>query len=222
MRRRLRDREFAVIGLGRFGSGVALTLESHDYRVLGIDYNAEIVQRLSDRITHVAVLDATDEEALKEVDITSFDTVIVAIGDNFESNLLTTVALKSLGVRHVICKAPTRRQQQILLKVGADQVIQPEFDAGRRLAEELSTPTILEKLALGPDHSMAELVVPSSLTYQSLAQIDLRSKYGVSVLLVKRGDRLEVSPPADFILQPDDLLVVLGSNERIQAFCNYE
>lgn len=222
MRRRLRDREFAVIGLGRFGSGVALTLESHDYRVLGIDHNAEIVQRLSDRITHVAVLDATDEEALKEVDITSFDTVVVAIGDNFESNLLTTVALKSLGVRHVICKAPTRRQQQILLKVGADQVIQPEFDAGRRLAEELSTPTILEKLAVGPDHSMAELMVPSSMTYQSLAQIDLRSKHGVSVMLVKRGEYLEVSPPADFILQPDDLLVVLGNNERIQTFCNYE
>jgi len=222
MSRRLRDREFAVIGLGRFGSGVALTLEAHDYHVLGIDQNADIVQRLSDRITHVASLDATDEEALKVVDISAFDTVIVAIGDDFESNLLTTVALKSLGVHHVICKAPTRRQQQILLRVGADRVIQPEFDAGRRLAEELSTPTILEKLALGPDHSIAELIVPDSLTYKSLAQLDLRSKYGVAVLLVKRGEQLEVSPRADFILQPNDLLVVLGSNERVQAFCNYE
>lgn len=221
MSRRLRDREFAIIGLGRFGSGVALTLEAHDYRVLGIDQNADIVQRLSDRITHVATLDATDEEALKVVDISSFDAVVVAIGDDFESNLLTTVALKSLGVRHVICKAPTRRQQQILLKVGADRVIQPEFDAGRRLAEELSTPTILEKLALGPDHSLAELIVPDSLSYKSLAQLDLRSKHGVAVLLVKRGEQLEVSPRADFILQPNDLLVVLGSNEHVQKFCDY-
>jgi trk system potassium uptake protein TrkA len=222
MANKLRHREFAVIGLGRFGSGVALTLEAHDYHVLGIDQNLDIVQRLSDRITHVAALDATDEEALREIDIISFDTVIVAIGDDFEANLLTTVALKSLGVHHVICKAPTRRQQEILLKVGADRVIQPEFDAGRRLADELSTPTILEKLTIGPNHSMAELVVPKSMANRSLAQLDLRSKYGVAVLLVQRGDHLEVSPRADFILLPGDLLFILGRNERVQTFCAHE
>lgn len=220
--KRLRDREFAVIGLGRFGSGVALTLETHGYQVLGLDQDAEIVQRLSDRITHMAVLDSTDEEALKAVDITAVDTVVVAIGNDFEANLLTTVALKNLGVKQIICKAPTRRQKQILMKVGADRVIQPEFDAGRRLAEELSTPAILERISLGPQHSIAELIVPSDMVYQSLMQVDLRNKYGVTVLLVKRGNALEVSPPANFILQPDDVLVVLGDNGRIESFCNHE
>lgn len=220
--KRLRDREFAVIGLGRFGSGVALTLEGHGYHVLGLDHNSEIVQRLSDRITHVAVIDSTDEEALKAVDITAVDTVVVAIGNDFEANVLTTVALKALGVRQIICKAPTRRQKQILLKVGADRVIQPEFDAGRRLAEELSAPAILERVSLGPKHSIAELMVPSDMVYQSLAQVDLRNKYGVTVLLVKRNDELDISPPADFIFQPGDLLVVMGSNERVEAFCNHE
>lgn len=222
MRRDLREREFAVIGLGRFGSGVALTLERHNYRVLGIDQNVDIVQRLSDRLTHVAALDATDEEALQEIDIVSFDTVVVAIGDDFESNLLTTAALKTLGVKHVICKAPTRRQQQILLKIGAERVIQPEFDAGRRLAEELSTPTILEKITVGPDHSVAELIVPESMTYQSLEQINLRNKFGVTVLLIKRGSKFEVSPHADYILMPNDILFILGHNSRVQAFCAHE
>lgn len=222
MRRKLREREFAVIGLGRFGTGVALTLERHDYRVLGIDQNVDIVQRLANRITHVAALDATDEEALQEVDIVSFDTIIVAIGNDFEANLLTTVALKSLGVPHVICKAPTRRQQKILLKVGADRVIQPEFDAGRRLAEELSTPTILEKLTVGPNHSVAELIVPDTMAYKSLEQTNIRNNFGVTVLLVKRGETLEVSPQADFILMPKDILLVLGSNDRVQAFCANE
>lgn len=219
MAKQRQQHEYAVIGLGRFGSGVALTLEESNHYVLGIDSDRDVVQRLSDRLTHVAALDATDEKALRAVDIASFDTVIVAIGDDFEANLLATVALKSLGVRQVISKAPTRRQMQILQKVGADRVIQPEYEAGRRLAEELRTPAILEKVVLGPAHALAEVVTPPALVHQSLAQIDLRQKYGVTVLLVKRGDDVEVSPPADFILQPDDLLVVLGSNECITDFC---
>lgn len=222
MMKRLRSREFAVIGLGRFGSGVALSLEANGHHVLGLDQDPEIVQQLADRITHVAVLDATDEKALEAVDITSFDTVIVAIGNDFESNILTTVALKNLGVRHIICKVLTRRQRQILLQVGAERAIQPEFDAGQRLADELSTPAILERIPLGPNHSIAELNVPANLMHQSLAQIDLRNRYGVTVLLVKRGNALDVSPPANFVLQPEDLLVVMGSNDRVEAFCHYE
>ena len=220
--KRLRNREFAVIGLGRFGSGVALSLEANGYHVLGLDQNPDIVQQLSDRITHVASLDATDEEALKAVDITSFDTVIVAMGSDFESNILITVALKNLGVRHIICKVMTRRQRQILLQIGANRAIQPEFDAGQRLADELSAPTILERIPLGPDHSIAELLVPASFVHQSLSQLDLRNKHGVTVMLVKRGDSVDVSPPANFVLQPNDLLVVLGRKERVEAFCNYE
>jgi len=220
--KRLRNREFAVIGLGRFGSGIALSLEANGHHVLGLDQDPEIVQQLADRITHVAALDATDEKALQAVDITAFDTVIVAIGNDFEANLLTTVSLKNLGVRHIICKVLTRRQRQILLQVGADRAIQPEFDAGQRLADELSAPAILERIPLGPNHSIAELLVPADLKHQSLAQIDLRNRYGVTVLLVKRGNELDVSPPANFVLQPDDLLVVMGSNDRVEAFCHHE
>jgi trk system potassium uptake protein TrkA len=218
--RRRRQTEYAIIGLGRFGASLANALMESGNNVLGIDNDPQLVQRISDEITHAAILDATDEEALREIDITSFDTVIVAIGADFESNLLTTVALKSLGVRHVISKAVTRRQREILLRVGADRVVQPEFDAGRRLAEELMAPTVLERVHLGPNFSVVELQTPGTLSQQTLAQLDLRARLGVTVLVIKRDDQLIVSPPADTVLLDGDLLLVLGENDALQAFCN--
>ena len=217
---RKRKVEFAVVGLGRFGTSLALTLMENGYTVLGIDNDPLLVQRLSSLITHAAVLDATDEDALEEVEIGSFDAAVVAIGADFESNLLTTVALKSLGVRQVISKALTNRQREILLRVGADRVVQPEYDAGRRLAEELMVPAMLERLPLGPEHGVAEMLVPRSLTSQSLAQSDLRQRLGITVLAIKRGERILVSPQGDTVLLEGDLLVVLGSNEAIRACGN--
>lgn len=213
-----RRQEFAVIGLGRFGSSLALTLEEYGHSVLGIDFNSDIVQHISEHITQAVRLDSTNEEALKAVDIGAFDTVIVAIGSDFENNLLTTVALKALGVKQVICKAPTDRQKDILLRIGADQVVQPEFEAGQRLAQQLISPTILDKLDLGEEYSLAELVVPSSLTWNTLEQLDMRNKHGVTILVIKRGDEVFVTPRADFILHPDDILVVIGRNARIGSF----
>ncbi len=212
------DAEFAVIGLGRFGTSLALALMEDGHSVLGIDADPVIVQRISADITYAVSCDATDEEALQEVNITAFDTVVVAIGVDFESNLLVTSALKSLGVRHVISKAVTSRQQEILLRVGADRVVLPEHDAGRRLAEELIAPAVLERVHLGPDHSVAEVRVPSSLAWRSLAQLDLRRRMGVTVLVIKRGEQLLVSPAADTVLLDEDLLVILGDNDALVTF----
>ncbi|MDX1688176.1 MAG: TrkA family potassium uptake protein [Candidatus Promineifilaceae bacterium] len=214
------DAEFAVIGLGRFGTSLALALMEDGHSVLGIDADPVIVQRISADITYAVSCDATDEEALQEVNITAFDMVVVAIGVDFESNLLVTSALKSLGVRHVISKAVTSRQREILLRVGADRVVLPEHDAGRRLAEELIAPAVLERVHLGPDHSVAEVRVPSSLAWQSLAQLDLRRRMGVTVLVIKRGEQLLVSPTADTVLLEDDLLVILGENDALVTFSN--
>ncbi|MFN3373900.1 MAG: potassium channel family protein, partial [Chloroflexus sp.] len=132
--------EFAVIGLGRFGRSVALNLIERGHTVLGIDRDPNIVQQLADRMTQVVALDSTNEDALRAVDILSFDTVVVAIGSQFEANLMTTVALKQLGVKRVVCKALNERQQYILTRVGADMVVLPEHEAGARLAWQLSEP----------------------------------------------------------------------------------
>ncbi len=218
MAQRRHKPEFAVIGLGRFGTSLALALAESGYSVLGIDHDADLAQRLVDELTQIVILDATDEDALREVDIASFDTVIVAIGADFESNLLTTVSLKHLGVRYVISKAVTNRQADILLRVGADEVIQPEYDAGRRLAEQLTVPAVLARLHLGPQHDIVELITPGSLVGKSLQELDLRRRMGVHVLLIKRDNDLIVSPAADTPLLESDLLVVVGSNEALEAF----
>lgn len=213
-----RRRDFAVIGLGRFGAALALALEEHGHHVLGIDENEDTVQRYADYLTQAVKLDATDEEALRTVDIAAFETVVVAIGTDFESNLLATVALKNLGVRKVICKTITKRQQDILRKVGADRVILPEFEAGCRLADELMNPGLLERFHLGPGYSIAEVVTPRSLANQSLNQLDLRKRFGVNVLLVKRGEDITTSPRAEFILLTGDVMVILGRDEKLEVF----
>ncbi len=210
-----KKQEFAVIGLGRFGSSLALTLVNRGFSVLGIDRDRDIVQNLSEQITHAVTLDASNEDALREIDIVSFDTVVVAIGSSFEGNLMTTVALKSLGVKNVVCKATTHRQRDILMRVGADQVILPEHDAGRRLANVLSGPGVLDQLELAPGYSITELKVPKSMVGQTLLETDVRRRYGVTVLVVKRDETLTVSPSIDYTFQQNDLLIVIGNDEDI-------
>lgn len=210
-----KQQEYAVIGLGRFGISLATTLVERGYYVLGIDREPEIVQQVADQITQAVALDSTDENALRAVDITAFETVVVSIGHNFECNLMTTVALKSLGVRNVVCKARTQRHHDILLRVGADHVVLPEHDAGRRLAHVLCGPGVLDQLELEPGFGITELRVPSSMVGRTLVESDLRRRFGVTLLVVKRGKALTVSPTPDFTFQSNDLLVVIGNDTSI-------
>jgi len=220
MARRAAKPEFAVIGLGRFGRGVALTLVRRGFTVLGIDRDRAVTQDLADELTQTVALDSTDEEALAAVDITSFDTVIVGIGADFESSLLTTVALKSLGVRRVVCKALSERQQAILLKVGADQVILPEHEAGQRLAYMLTTPLMLDQLPLGPEHSISELRPPPSYIGKPLRALDERDPLRVAIVALKRGEQVTVAPPMETVLAADDVLVVIGPTDQVARFAD--
>ncbi|NWF81323.1 MAG: TrkA family potassium uptake protein [Chloroflexi bacterium] len=220
MARRNGSQEFAVIGLGRFGSAVALNLIERGYTVLGIDRDPAIVQNLADRITQIVALDSTNEDALRAVDITSFETVVVAIGTHFENNLMTTVTLKGMGVNRVVCKAVSERQQQILLRVGADEVVLPEHEAGARLAWRLAEPRVLDHLDLGSGFSVAELRVPSWLVGQSLMLSGLRKRYGINVLAVKRGAQMIVAPSSDLVLARDDMILVIGADQAISSFCS--
>lgn len=220
MARRVPRPEFAVIGLGRFGRGVAQTLMSRGYTVLGIDRDREVVQQLADELTQTVALDSTDEDALRAVDITSYDTVIVGIGTDFESSLLTTVALKGIGVRRVVCKALSERQQAILLKVGADQVILPEHEAGQRLAYMLTTPLMLDQLPLGAEHSITELRIPPGFVGKTLRALKDRDPLQVAVVALKRNDQVIIAPSHDNVLGPDDILVIIGPNDQVARFAD--
>jgi trk system potassium uptake protein len=211
----VRAQEFAVIGLGRFGSSLATTLVSLGHTVLGVERDQALAQQWADEITQTLSLDSTDEDALRDIDITSYQTVVVAIGTNFEANVMTTVALKELGVRNVVCKAATLRQRDILLKVGADRVVLPEHESGARLAQELATPGILDTIKLTEESTISELRVPRKLSGKTLAQARVESEYGLHVAAALREKVITVCPSGDFKLQEDDLLVVLGKNQDI-------
>ncbi|MEF3275621.1 MAG: TrkA family potassium uptake protein [Chloroflexus sp.] len=220
MARRQSRLEFAVIGLGRFGRSVALNLIERGHSVLGIDRDPNIVQQLANSMTQVVALDSSNEDALRAIDIVSFDTVVVAIGSQFEANLLTTVALKQLGVKRVVCKALNERQQYILTRVGADLVVLPEHEAGARLAWQLSEPHVLEHLNLGSGFSVAEVRVPPPLIGQTLMQSGLRRRYGINVLAIKQKDKMIVTPPPDYVFQRDDRILIIGTDASISTFCD--
>ncbi len=208
--------EFAVIGLGRFGSSVALTLMEGGYHVLGIDRDRTLAQAYADRLTRTVALNATDEQALHAVDIASFDIVVVAIGTDFESTMLTTVALKNQGVKHVITKAVSEQQRIILLKIGADQVVLPEHEAGQRLARSISTAGMLDVLDLGKDHSIIEMRVPQPFIGRSLKSIDMRQVFGVTALAVRRNGETIVPETNTFILEAGDSIILIGRSQSLR------
>ena len=198
------------MGLGRFGSSVAhgLLREGHD--VLALDLDMRRVQELSKELPHIIQLDATNLEALREIGAEHFDTAVVCIGYNFESNLLATVLLHKLGLRRIITKAGTRTQRDILLQVGADEVILPEHEAGTRLAQRISTTNFVDYLQLGPELGVVEMQAPEHLHGQTLGQADLRSRYNLTVLAVGRDGEFHFNPSAETMIDAGDELLVLG------------
>lgn len=210
-------RQFAVIGLGRFGSSLALTLTRMGYDVLAVDTNEEKVNNIMDRVTHAAQVDAMDEQALKVLGIRNFDVVVVAIGQDVQSNILVTVMLKDLGVKMVVSKAITELHGRVLERVGADKVIFPERDMGVRVAQALVSKNIVDQINLSPDYSILEMTAPDGLSGKTLAQGALRFKHGVTVLAIRRGNDVIISPGAKQVVQQGDVLVVVGRNSKLRV-----
>jgi trk system potassium uptake protein TrkA len=204
--------EFAVIGLEHFGASLARRLEDLGHVVLGLDYDLGRVQAIADDITSAIALDVTNENALQEVDIGSFATVIVALEKDFEASALIIAYLKQLGVRRVICLAETSRHRTILTRIGADQVILSDEDSGLRLAETLSSPNMVERVLLDAGHSLVELTAPGSLVAQPVSGL---ARYDAAVVLIKRQNRLLPSPSPETRLEAGDLLYLVGPRERL-------
>jgi len=222
MARKTNKQEFAVIGLGRLGTAVARTLLERGRTVLGIDRDRNAVQLLADELTEALILDATDEDALRSVDIALYDAVVVAINENFEDELLAILTLKQLGVRRVVGVASDERQKAILLKIGADEVVMPEHDTGRRMGLLLALPNLVERLTLGKEHSIAELHIPRAFADRTVQQIDLSTNYAVTLVAIKREAQLIMPPPADCLLWSDDLMVVIGKDEDVRRIAEVE
>lgn len=209
-------KQYAVIGLGRFGSSVVRSLYNMGHEVLAIDSDANLVQEMMHCATHVVEADATDENALKGLGLRNFDVVVVAIGDDIQSSILCTLMLKELGCKYVIAKAQNDYHGKVLYKIGADKVIFPERDMGVRVAHNLISSNILDYIELAPDYSIAEIVIPESMVNRTLRQLELRSHYNVNAIAIKRGGNINISPKADCKMLKGDIIVVLGSNDDIR------
>ncbi len=210
---------FAIIGLGRFGRAVAGALHSMGNEVLGTDINEKLVsQALTDKIaSHTIQLDSTEPSALKEAGIFEFDTVVVAIGNYVQESIITTLNLKEAGVRHVIAKASSEIHGKLLDRVGADQVVFPEYEAGCTLAYTLTKPAILDRFDLDPDHSIVEALVPAEFDGKTIAELELRRRYGLTLLAVSEDDqKFEVNPFPNRRLVKGAAMVVIGSNKDIK------
>ncbi|SFD61350.1 trk system potassium uptake protein TrkA [Bacillus sp. 491mf] len=215
-------RQYAVIGLGRFGSSIVNTLVEAGNEVLAIDSNEKRVNELEDAATHAVIADATDEEVLKAIGIRNIDTVIVAIGNDIQASILTVLVLKELGVNKVVVKALNKRHGQVLEKVGADWVVFPEWDMGERVAHQLMLPNVLNFIELAKDYNIEEIKVPSSMSGKSIKELDIRAKLNLNVIAIKSKGRINISPSPDEVVQEGDGLVMIGEKRNLHRFADFE
>lgn len=215
-------KEFAVIGLGRFGGSIVSYLSAHDYDVLAIDVDEERVSQFMNIASYAVVVDAMDEAALKSLGIRNFDHVIVAIGENLNASILTTIILKELGVAHITVKAQSVYHEKILQKIGATQIVHPERDMGERIAKQLISNNVFDYLDLSDEYSIMELIATDKIAGKSLIELNVRARYDLNIIGVKRGTVMNVSPIPSEKLKKEDLIFVIGRNDKIEMFREQE
>lgn len=210
------NKQFAVIGLGRLGTAIVETLSKHNCDVLAIDINKECVDRVSEVATRAIIADATDVNVLTSLGIDNFDVVVVAIGENIEMSIMTTVLLKDLGVKYIVAKAKNKIHEEILTKLGVDKVILPEAEMGMRVATNLINKHILDYIEFSTDYSILELEVKQEWIGKSLITLNLRTKENINVIAIKKTTEnggINVSPKPEYVIKEDDILIGIVSND---------
>jgi len=211
------DDNVVVIGLGRFGGQVADSLRRLDHEVLGIDENPKIVQQWSDRLTHVAQADSTDNDALRQLGVHEFQRAVVGIGTDIEASVLTVLALTELGLREIWAKAISTKHGKILASVGANHVIYPEATMGERVAH-LITSKMIDFIEFDAGFAIAKTRAPEDATGRSLAEIGLRSKYGLTVVAVRPPDGSFIFARPETVIPSGSKLIVAGTPKQVERF----
>ncbi|MCM3763193.1 TrkA family potassium uptake protein [Alkalihalobacillus oceani] len=211
-------KQFAVIGLGRFGTSVCKELYKLGHEVLAIDHQEEKVNDITPHSTHSVIANGTDEKALQSLGIRNFDYVIVAIGDDIQSSILTTLLLKELGVKKVWVKAQNYYHQRVLEKIGADRIVHPEQDMGIRLAQHITSEKIIDYIELSADYSIVELLATEKVAGKSLVELNVRARYGCTILGIKRGEEINIAPVPTDQVEQDDVLIVIGHKNDLKRF----
>jgi trk system potassium uptake protein TrkA len=209
--------QFAVIGLGRFGSAASLELMKMGHSVLGVDTSGKVVDKYADRLTHAVIADVTDQAALEELGLDNYDVVLVAIGEDVQACLLCVVHLKSLGVKTIWVKATSHAQHLILSKLGVERIIHPEEEMGIRVAQALSYPMVNDYISIGNGEFIVEIEVSERLDGTALSEVLPEDPNAVHMLVVKRKTVIIVHPDRQFTLKPKDILVLLGQLNALKT-----
>lgn len=210
------NNDFVVFGLGKFGKSVAQTLASNGKEVLAIDSNEEVIQDVSDFVTHAVQADVTDSDALKALGVGNFDVAVIAISNNLQASIMSTILAKEMGVPYVLAKAQTDIHKRVLEKVGADKVIFPEREIGVRIANNLISANFVDQIELSDDYSIVETEVLDEWVGKSIREIDVRVNHNINIMAIRKGDSISITPGPDLVLQSSDVLVVIGSNADLR------
>ncbi len=223
-----RNQVFAVFGLGKFGMEICKTLSESGERIIAVDYNENTIDKVKTMVTYALQIDSTDEESLKNASLDNVDIAVVAIGDNIEASILTTTILKEkLAIPYVIARGISEIHGQILKKVGADEVIILEIDEGRRIANKLLSPHVLERIPISNNQTLAEVLIGNNFHDKTLLKLDIRNRFKVNVVSIKRNEieideignpitrELVITPTPQQKLLSGDILVVIGRDEDI-------
>ena len=210
---------YLVIGAGRFGRSVATELYQMKHDVMVVDANEDSVAAIVNQVTEVVIGDTKDEAVLQSLDIYSFDCVVVAMAGTIEDSVLATMMLKEMGAKMIVCKAQNELHAKILKQLGADRIIRPEHDMGKRVARSLVRRNTIDYLELSPDYSIMELLTPAQWVDKSLASNNLRRKYGITIIAVRSAEtgKMSFSLSADAVLHEGDILTVIGTKKELDA-----
>ncbi|WP_423186079.1 potassium channel family protein [Alishewanella sp. d11] len=209
--------QFAVIGLGRFGSTASLELLRLGHQVLGVDADPKYINRLADKLSYAVIADATDEQALAELDLLRYEAVLVAIGENLEASILCVLHLKNLGVQQIWVKATSKSHHTILSRLGVNRIIHPEEEMGIKVAQALNYPMVNQYLALGNNQYLVEIALIARLDGMTLSALLGDATHFTKAVLVKRRDQLFSPVAEDFVLKSGDSLVLAGTLSILKA-----
>lgn len=215
-------KEFVVIGLGSFGTNVALTLANSGATVMVVDQDEGKLEEIANEVTDTICADASNPAVLGQLGIGNYDGAVVGIGDNFEASVLIVMQLKELGIPYVMAKASTDLEGRILRKVGADKITFPDREMGIRAGNQIMNGNYFEAIEVSDRYSIVDLGVPAAWIGQSLAELDIRSRYGVNVIGIREADGVNINPAPEEKLQDGDILIVLGDNSQLKKIREME
>jgi trk system potassium uptake protein len=212
------NKSFLVIGAGRFGSSVALTLSGYGHDVMVVDSDESLVQQISPEVANAVVVNAASESGMKALGVQDFDAVVLAIGFDIQASIMAAILLVEMNAQYIVAKAQTDLHGKVLSKIGVNRVVYPERDMGQKLAHSLIAPTIIDLIELSDDYSVVEVNAPAEMVGKTLQELNLRARYGISVIALRRNGRSKtnISPAAEDVIKSDDVIVAVGENKNLK------